>query len=786
MASSTRTSSISPAFVYLSLFALAFIPLVGCLLAPFVALDDSVLVCENPMVRGEAPWYKAFTSYYYYQYTPITFISYRLNASLFGLDAAWSFRLVNWLIHAASACFLWRLLGLLGVNPRGCLFVASAWAVHPMACETVAWIAERSNAFAFFFGVVALWSYVKWHGRWQGVVWSAVAFGAALLSKPLALGWLPIFFALELLGGPSRLRGEEDFSGPPGKGRWTRWGFAAIRLLPVTTLALALLCVGLSSYQTATRPPPGGTWFTALLTDSGLFLKYAWNTMVPIGLSVMYAIHDIVSLADGRLWLNVLVWLALIGGSVALAESRRRAIFGWLWFFGGLGPACNIVAVGYPMQDRYAYLSSAGLLLVCAELAAGLAARGLFARMLGSQTPAPPAAKGEADALTAPACCALSRWTGSGRRAWVGPVLAAMYLVFLAVLSLQRAPLWGNMPGLMYQAVVREPDGALPHIFLARELEWQAREVEWNAPIVPPLARKYRQIAAAHLKEGLSKPDAYVFDPFPAILMLARNLLLTGKHQEAIELLEQSMLDPDKYRKDSQHGLRHILVPEDRHGFPYVVLLLELAEGHYWLGEAYLGKACDGPAEQSVAILDRVCLEAHRALAINPGCYEAYALLSKEYLFRGALLNDPSPANLATARGRLVVAAPQLDRMGRVPEILKTIIPPVPPERIVALGCLAMARAAREAAEFSGAADTFPQLQDSLTWAKRASDVDPAFGEAFWFQSTVYVEILRRLSHVSPEDCARMKAEAIAALKSVRAASPRYSQAQERLSSMER
>lgn len=330
MASSARTHSVSPLLVYVFLAALAFIPLVGCLRVPFVALDDSVLVRENPMVRGDTPWYKAFTGYYYFQYTPITFVSYRLNAVLFGLDAAWSFRLVNWLLHAASACLIWRVLGLLGVKPRGGLFVACAWAVHPMACETVAWIAERSNAFAFFFGIVSLWCYVKWHGRWQGVALSAVAFGAALLSKPLALGWLPIFFVLELLGGPARLRGDGNAEEPSGKGWWAGWRVAGIRLLPLTALAFALLWVGLSSYQTATRPPPGGTWFTALLTDSGLFLKYVWNITVPIGLSIMYAVRDIVSLTDGALWLNGLAWLVLLGASVMCAASRRRAIFGWL------------------------------------------------------------------------------------------------------------------------------------------------------------------------------------------------------------------------------------------------------------------------------------------------------------------------------------------------------------------------------------------------------------------------------------------------------------------------
>jgi hypothetical protein len=768
--------------IFLFLAGLAILPVAGCLFARPCALDESVLVFENPLVTGELPWWKALTGFHYFQYTPIAFLSNRLNADLFGLDAVWSFRLVSWLIHAASGCVLWCLLGQLGLGRRGRLFVACAWVVHPMACETVAWIAERSNALAFFFGALALWAYTTWHGRWQGVVWSSLAFAAALLSKPLALGWLPVFVVLEVLGGPNRLRGESVPTVLPERAQGLRWGPAALRILPLVVLAMALMLVGLNSYETADRPPPGGTWFTALLTDTSLFLRYVRNTLVPTHLSAMYAIRDIVSLADKQLWLNVMAWLVLLCGSVALAESRRRAIFGWLWFFGGLGPACNVVAIGYPMQDRYVYLSSAGLLLVVAEVAAGLAERMHLARAPDVQTPLP--ATDVSVTAVIPASDAPLTPTTWARGAYVGPILGALCVAFLAVLSLQRAPLWGDNLSLMRQAVEREPDGVLPHIFYGKELEWQAREIERAAVIYPPESRAFRRSAAEHFEEGLRQSDAYVFDPFPSVILLARNWALSGKHREAIELLERSMPDPTKCNVISKYGLRLIIVPEDRFGFPYSVELLTLAEGHYWLGEAYLAWASEAPRDQSLRMLDRVCLEARQALRMNPAFYEAYALLAKEFLFHEALSEDASQAALAVGGGRLAVATPQLDKMGRVNEILQTFSPPIPVERIPALACLSMACAARDAAEYAGASNRTAQLLDSLAWARRASDYERAFGESFWVQADTLHQLLKSLPDGQPKEAARVKSAFLKALKSIGPNSPRHTEAQRLLESL--
>ena len=61
----------------------------------------------------------------------------------------------------------------------------------------------------------------------------------------------------------------------------------------------------------------------------------------------------------------------LLGVTPAAYEPRRQDGN----MVAALGPACNIVAIGYPMQDRYVYLASVGLLLVIWDCVAGAAQR---------------------------------------------------------------------------------------------------------------------------------------------------------------------------------------------------------------------------------------------------------------------------------------------------------------------------------------------------------------------------------------------------------------------------
>ena len=365
-----------------ALMALAGLLLLAqCWKAPFLTYDDPAHIFDVPQIYGKAPLLELFNTPSD-TYRPITFISYRIDYVLFGprsdstasaSDENWApaVRLMTCLYHVCAAIVLWRLLLLIGASAGQALFIALVFAAHPMACETVCWVSERKNALAGLFGFASLFAYLRWEKTLLRVPITSVLYTLALFSKPTALGLLPLFPILELCGGAPGLRGEKPLSLRPNPA-WTR---AGLSLIPLVAVALFALRMNLIGHEATIIAPPGGSVFTALLTDTEILARYIGSMVAPVSLSIAYAVEPIVSLLSVRLLLYSLLLVAVVGGTIKLAHNRRRAVFGWLWFFIALVPCLNLISIFYPMQDRYVYLSMPGFFLALTESVLGISDR---------------------------------------------------------------------------------------------------------------------------------------------------------------------------------------------------------------------------------------------------------------------------------------------------------------------------------------------------------------------------------------------------------------------------
>jgi hypothetical protein len=148
--------------------------------------DDEAYVTNNPLLTApdglKRIWFSTESPS---QYFPLTYMTFRIERALWGLNPA-GYHWVNLLLHAANALLVWRLLKRLSVP--GAWLAAAIFALHPVQVESVAWIAERKNVLMCFFFLLTLRVWVGFveGGKWR-FYWLALAFYAlALCSKTTA------------------------------------------------------------------------------------------------------------------------------------------------------------------------------------------------------------------------------------------------------------------------------------------------------------------------------------------------------------------------------------------------------------------------------------------------------------------------------------------------------------------------------------------------------------------------------------------------------------------------
>ena len=132
---------------------------------------------------------------------PLTRISYLIDYTLGGGSAA-ALHLHSILLHGVNAVLVyWFLLdvtaGEAGDRRRAwvnlsCCAGALLWALHPLRCESVAWVASRKDVLSFFWELLALRFWLKSSrasgGRWKhDYAASLLFFLCGLMSKPSAM-----------------------------------------------------------------------------------------------------------------------------------------------------------------------------------------------------------------------------------------------------------------------------------------------------------------------------------------------------------------------------------------------------------------------------------------------------------------------------------------------------------------------------------------------------------------------------------------------------------------------
>jgi len=326
----------------------------------FVNYDDDYYVYKNPMVmRGLSLegilW--AFTHIVSDHWHPLTVIVLMLDNQMFGLWAG-GYHLVNVMIHAAAAIFLFLMLR----EMTGALwrsgFVAAVFAIHPLRVESVAWISECKDVLSGMFFMLTLWAYVRYtrdprsRGRYAMVI---LWFALGLISKEM-LVTAPCVLLLLDYWPLRRLRTLSQFPAL----LWEKMPLIALSAISCLAAITALKTGNpvISSYP-ANAPISYLTYLDKLFYPSRLAPLYP----IPKGGFPAWQVFD-----------ATLLLAAVSGGALFLRRKEPYVLVGWLWYLGMLVPVAGVMQTGdQAYADRYTYLPQIGLYIACAWMAANWA-----------------------------------------------------------------------------------------------------------------------------------------------------------------------------------------------------------------------------------------------------------------------------------------------------------------------------------------------------------------------------------------------------------------------------
>jgi tetratricopeptide (TPR) repeat protein len=323
----------------------------------FVMYDDRAYIVNNRMLNdglGLESILWSFATFYYMNWHPMTWLSYLLDAELFGVEPR-AFHRTNVLIHAMNAMLLFSWLRGATKHIWPSALVAILFAVHPLHVESVAWISERKDVLCTFFMLATLIAYSRYVRRPSSRVYVAIEllFMCALLSKPMVVT-LPLILLVLDIWPYDRLS--------------QAWPLKRLIAEKVPLFILA----GASATMTLIAQSRGGAivslndWplIRRPLTAMASYWTYAIQTIFPFQLSVFYPRHW-----DVSFWLEALAGatLVVVTSYIAIRKFKRHPYFltGWLWYLITLIPVIGIIQVGKTAHaDRYTYIPQIGLLVM--------------------------------------------------------------------------------------------------------------------------------------------------------------------------------------------------------------------------------------------------------------------------------------------------------------------------------------------------------------------------------------------------------------------------------------
>ena len=330
----------------------------------FVILDDPSYVYENPQVRQGLTidgiiWAFTAINVTVTNWHPLTWLSHMLDCQIYGMHPGYH-HFVNVIFHILNTLLLFGLFNKMTKDIWQSGFIAALFAIHPLHVESVAWISERKDVLSAFFGILTIWSYVRYteHPNIKRYLSVIIFFVLGLMSKPMLVTLPFVLLLLDYwpLNRFSMLHGSDS-----------KPKFLFLKLvyekLPLFILTLASSVMTILAQRSAMANLEALPFADRLSNAAVSYVAYIGKMIWPFRLAARYP-HP---LEEPLLHAAAAVFL-LIAMTWVVFKLRRQCpylIVGWLWYLGTLFPVIGLVQVGLQgMADRYTYIPLIGLFIM--------------------------------------------------------------------------------------------------------------------------------------------------------------------------------------------------------------------------------------------------------------------------------------------------------------------------------------------------------------------------------------------------------------------------------------
>ncbi|UTW63357.1 tetratricopeptide repeat protein [bacterium SCSIO 12741] len=336
----------------LGLLVLTFLLYSPGLFFDFTNWDDRKLIVQNPYtVLSFSTLIDMFTQPYWLNYMPLTYLSFALERSIFGLSST-VVHFTNLMLHVANVAlvFFW-IKKLTRGQVAVAFFTAALFAVHPLRAESVVWAAERKDLLYTLFYLLALMRYTDYVLTGKSKYWwlGILFFGLSCLSKGMAVSLSLVLILIDVFLNR----------------KWS-WKWVGDKV-PFFALSLTfgLIAVWATSTQDQVAVDAVYSWPEKMKLAGMGFIIYTWQHIWPFDLS---PIHPYPEVSSWRYWLYP--FAALLMGGLAMWRWKRfpALLFGLGFFTVNLLFVLQLYATNNSfVADHYTYLASVGMFFLWAR-----------------------------------------------------------------------------------------------------------------------------------------------------------------------------------------------------------------------------------------------------------------------------------------------------------------------------------------------------------------------------------------------------------------------------------